>query len=273
MVAQGGTMIVEVGTEKKQYHVHKKLISAHSEYFRKALDGSWREAQDGKVVLDDIEPTTFNIFINWLYTQNKLATTQDWAKIADLHLEEPFEADVFIQAMITACAFGDRIIAPTFEQAVHNAIVDFEYWDIEGHAPRNAAVIYAFEHLPNNKEILDFIVDLRCAHWIPNKDSDEEKALEADLPHEFLLRCVKKLSPKEVKTTAKLCDYHRHCSSEDRNKCHSRTMQMPKTASADNVHGRQELSEYVRPSRRLGKKRPTRATSDLGFFGGSDEEI
>ena len=51
------TFIVEVGLEKKWYRVHKSLIAKHSEYFRAASSGPWKEAEDGKVVLGDVEST------------------------------------------------------------------------------------------------------------------------------------------------------------------------------------------------------------------------
>ena len=48
----------------KKYYLHKSLLVFHSEYFRKALQGSWKEAKEGIVRIDDIEPAecTFKIF-------------------------------------------------------------------------------------------------------------------------------------------------------------------------------------------------------------------
>jgi hypothetical protein len=156
-----------------------------------------------------------NIFINWLYTQKPLRNYEDWAEAAGLDPSQT-EHSLIYQAMIKACAFGDRILAPAFEQLVHDGIVDFERWETHADAPDNATVICAFEYLPNNEKILDFIVDLRCGQWIPDDEDEEEKALEAELPHEFLLQCVKKLSAGQVKTTMNLCSYHQHTSPEDR---------------------------------------------------------
>jgi hypothetical protein len=51
-----GVVVVEIGAERKKYHVHKALLVHHSEYFAKALNGSWKEAGEGVVKLEDVEP-------------------------------------------------------------------------------------------------------------------------------------------------------------------------------------------------------------------------
>jgi hypothetical protein len=49
---------VEVGQTRKKYLLHRGIVCHHSEYFQKALSGSWKEAQDGVVILEDVETTT-----------------------------------------------------------------------------------------------------------------------------------------------------------------------------------------------------------------------
>jgi len=48
-------VLVVVGPQKKKYYIHKALLVHHSEYFRKALQGSWKEAPEGVVELEDID--------------------------------------------------------------------------------------------------------------------------------------------------------------------------------------------------------------------------
>lgn len=55
LAASNDVVIVEVGPELKRYTVHKDLLTYHSEYFRKALRGSWKEAQEGVVSLKDAD--------------------------------------------------------------------------------------------------------------------------------------------------------------------------------------------------------------------------
>lgn len=49
-------MIIEVGdVDPEKYYVHRARLIHHSEYFRKALQGSWREAEEGVVRLKDFD--------------------------------------------------------------------------------------------------------------------------------------------------------------------------------------------------------------------------
>jgi hypothetical protein len=43
----------EIGTAR--YHIHRPLLEKHSEYFKKALNGPWKESQEGAVKLEDVE--------------------------------------------------------------------------------------------------------------------------------------------------------------------------------------------------------------------------
>jgi hypothetical protein len=51
-----GIVTVEVGKEHVKYPLHKSVLVYHSEYFARALNGPWTEAEDRKVVLEDLEP-------------------------------------------------------------------------------------------------------------------------------------------------------------------------------------------------------------------------
>lgn len=52
-----GIVVVEVGPNSIKHHVHKALLIHHSDYFRKVLTGSWKEAQEQVVTLEDVELT------------------------------------------------------------------------------------------------------------------------------------------------------------------------------------------------------------------------
>jgi hypothetical protein len=47
---------VKVGPDQTNFHIHKRLLQLHSEYFTTALNGNWQEGDDGVVTLEDIEP-------------------------------------------------------------------------------------------------------------------------------------------------------------------------------------------------------------------------
>lgn len=69
--ATGSSIVtLKVGPELKKFRVHKALLLKHSEYFRKALRGSWTEAKEGVVKIDDIEPAVGMLLSRSLFHGN-----------------------------------------------------------------------------------------------------------------------------------------------------------------------------------------------------------
>ncbi|KAF1834985.1 hypothetical protein BDW02DRAFT_597727 [Decorospora gaudefroyi] len=78
-----GIAVIEIGPRHKKYCVHRALLTHHSEYFCKALNGPWKEAQEGRIAIEDIGTEEFNIFIHWIYTQTfpELHDIEAWDRI------------------------------------------------------------------------------------------------------------------------------------------------------------------------------------------------
>jgi hypothetical protein len=51
-----GVVILKAGPDQSQFHIHKALLVHHSEYFRKALNGLWKDAEEGVIKIEDVEP-------------------------------------------------------------------------------------------------------------------------------------------------------------------------------------------------------------------------
>jgi hypothetical protein len=49
-------VILKVGPDEKEYHIHKALLMHHSEHFRESLKRPWMEAEEGVVMLEYVEP-------------------------------------------------------------------------------------------------------------------------------------------------------------------------------------------------------------------------
>ncbi len=60
-------VIIHVGPNKKPFAVHKKLLCARSEYFDKAFNSGFKEAQDGVIHLVEEDPEMFDLLINYFY--------------------------------------------------------------------------------------------------------------------------------------------------------------------------------------------------------------
>jgi hypothetical protein len=61
-VTTAGTVVVEIGPDHVKHVLHKALLIYHPEYLQKALQGQWKEARGGVVVLEDIQPAVSSSF-------------------------------------------------------------------------------------------------------------------------------------------------------------------------------------------------------------------
>lgn len=51
VASKGSFVVIEVGPKRIKYSVHKSLLEQESQYFRAALNGRWKEADEqGKQV-------------------------------------------------------------------------------------------------------------------------------------------------------------------------------------------------------------------------------
>ena len=60
-------MTITVGQEEKAYTIHKDLICGKIPYFAKEFEGSFSEAQTGKMHLPDVSTEAFEVILQWLY--------------------------------------------------------------------------------------------------------------------------------------------------------------------------------------------------------------
>jgi hypothetical protein len=62
-----GTEVVYVyvgaAPDRKHYVVHKQLLTSQSDYFDKALNGKFREAEENKIDLEEDDPAAIGLMI------------------------------------------------------------------------------------------------------------------------------------------------------------------------------------------------------------------
>jgi hypothetical protein len=54
--------------DDQEFQMHRGLLCYHSEYFKKLLNGLFREGGSNKHTLADVNKDTFTMFYNWTYT-------------------------------------------------------------------------------------------------------------------------------------------------------------------------------------------------------------
>jgi hypothetical protein len=185
VAAQGEIVTIFVGPEKKRYSIHKDVICHHSEYFRTAYNGRWKEADEG-VTLDDVEVGIFNIFVHWLYTQQLPPGNLRGIAYPNEALESHDKEECFYgSGQLRVCAFGNRFLVAELERIAHNNFVDNELGGLCGASYQD--IIFAYENLPGHSSILNLMVKLQCHCWSSFLDSSKEKQIRLDLPKAFLV--------------------------------------------------------------------------------------
>ncbi|KAF2625439.1 hypothetical protein BU25DRAFT_345683, partial [Macroventuria anomochaeta] len=220
------TVMVEVGPELKKYFVHKPLLTSHSEYFRKALQGSWKEAREGTVSLKDVDARVFKLFVHWIYT-NALPKENELDQLTG-----PYEPDG--QAFwfyINAYVFRDRFLALGFQRAVQEALGSYLNnpfpWDDDS----INAVQYAVANIAPHRPIFQQLVDYYCFSWRWTDDEGGTKCnaafrslLQKELPTSFVVRVMWKfrelqqISEGRVVETKARC-YIEHGSDKEEKHC------------------------------------------------------
>ena len=56
-----------VGAEKKKFVLHKKLVCREAPYFDRMFNGNLKEAKTQKCCLQEEEPSTFKLFVSYIY--------------------------------------------------------------------------------------------------------------------------------------------------------------------------------------------------------------
>jgi len=200
-----------------EYYVQKAFLMHYSDYFRKALSGTWKEAEDGVVKLVDVEPAVFNLFLEWLYTQQVPNDCSEYNRIANAGLQFTF-SNTGPLWKIKLYVFADRFAVAKLRTALNRQIVNDPEavsritWD-------NFSVTYAFDNLPSTNPLLDLFVDRYYMEW-------NGWGSVQSLPHEFLHRFLQRVGGERAQGRKAsemfkmdLCIYHEHATDAEKSSC------------------------------------------------------
>ncbi|KAI4652405.1 hypothetical protein J4E93_002607 [Alternaria ventricosa] len=169
------TVIVKVGAEGKEYILHTELLKHHSGYFRGALAGAFREAEEGVIPITDIDTDAFDAFVDWIY-RSTLNTS--------LRLGSP-KADKGSSVSSRTYILADRLLVPGLKSALMDIYFEF-FLRPKIVVPRCRMIVELFGNLPESDPLLRFVVDI----WVTRKAVfhmiDCEKVDALDLPQDFL---------------------------------------------------------------------------------------
>ncbi|KAF2130050.1 hypothetical protein P153DRAFT_431113 [Dothidotthia symphoricarpi CBS 119687] len=159
-------LTVRVGGEsnQKDFVVHESFLTARSEFFRRAMNGSWEEAESRVVKLPQDEPEIFALYLNHVYTGRLPSISKTEEELSALAIGEfrtitTAEYDEMVGLFILADKFQDvasknAAITSIFEISLHIRS------DGKFKIPSPAQVRIMYRHTSEGANIRRLVVDL-----------------------------------------------------------------------------------------------------------------
>jgi hypothetical protein len=102
---------IVVGPKKARFTVHEELLTYHSPYFRAALTGGFKEAEDKAVTLSEERVPIVEFFVHWLYYQC-LPNADDPIDLYDAWNDGEADGELMTSNLIELYVFGDKFDVP-----------------------------------------------------------------------------------------------------------------------------------------------------------------
>ena len=196
-----------VGPEERVIKIHKGLLCSESAYFKAALGGRFKEAQEQRIQLLEEDPDVMDRFQRWIYTRN------------------PYEKgevvkDASWDLLVELCVFADNRLVTK----LHNLMIDhiIEKEDLTHEIPAYKLTFVYQKTLPSSP-IRRLLVDLSARLGLIDTWGivSEDESRRREYPELFLRELVvalykdkKSKEPRNFEVFS--CDYHVHSEGEAR---------------------------------------------------------
>lgn len=168
-----------------------------------------------------------NIYSHWLYHQSLLdPSSEDWITVLDPTSAATCEPatldtrDCFF-GQVKAYSLADRILDPNFRSAINEVVVRDNSYALSFTTFINRIIDWAFENIPSDRPILQFLVNRFCEKWVHALDKvDDVRSLRTVSP-EFTARVMRRYAELRRSSTPKhrYACYLEHISDEEKKEC------------------------------------------------------
>lgn len=180
---------------------HKDVLIESSDFFRAASNLLWKEGKERLVRLPDVAPTTFEVYIGWLYT--------DEVDIADAEATQDVRED--FDLLIACFALGDMLQDVHFMNSVVNRFI--KQAEDRGAVPSPCCIARLCDTVRLDSTLARVCVDYAA---FDTQQEPFEKDVDA-YPEVFVMMIAKasvrygELSRRKKKpVNRKPCFYHEH---------------------------------------------------------------
>lgn len=187
------------GSDEK-FPVHKEFACHHSPVLSAAFNSNFMEGETQTYRLEDINPSTFRLLVQWLYHGKFDVFKQDDLECADDENDPEIEKLWAAQDLdlVQLWIVADKLLIRPLQNAVI-AVLE-EFWEepfVRQGGPTTSWIPYVYDHTSVGSPLRDFAADV-CAYKVGS-----ERFAEApdDFPKEVLLDMAIVLS-KAVQTFA-----------------------------------------------------------------------
>jgi len=195
-----------VGPEKKVFKMHRGLLCSVSPYFKTALEGDFKEAQEQKIELTEDDCEAMEYFQFWLYTQSILD-------------KEETVSDIEWRILMELYVFGETRLITTLQNQVLDLIIRKV---AKGkNLPEHKIMYDIFEKTCPGSSLRNYIVEASArignlAVWKWDFVDGEEIA-QRDFLKELVVEMYKERTNKgERDFWMNRCSYHIHAEGEPR---------------------------------------------------------
>ena len=185
-----------------------------SGYFRAAFTGSFKEAEEKQLHLEDVTEKTFDFFVDWLYQRNFPGQNElSYAEVKDGEEHESF----LNQYEITEVhIFADRYDIPDLQRDTIDTM--FTYFKYTKKIPTAETIKMAFESLPDTSLLCKLLVHQYCESK-SDVTSEDELLWTHEILHAVLAGYRYIFQSKEISVDFDLCDYHDHANKREKIEC------------------------------------------------------
>ncbi|KAF1849576.1 uncharacterized protein K460DRAFT_399694 [Cucurbitaria berberidis CBS 394.84] len=211
-----------VGPAEEKFVIHEELLTYYSGFFRAALTGRFKEAEEKTVHLKDDNTHIFEFFVHWLYHQ-RFPVANDADELYKLWKGVSNNKEAQTNNLIRLHVFGDTYDVPKLKVSTMTTLCKYALRPCNDVAlPKAHMVRFAFENLPEGSPLCTFLVDTYCDEatkctWTGFAQENWPSAFISRVLCQYTEYAFGKRSKNDSICS---CDYHNHKTDEERRSCH-----------------------------------------------------
>ena len=210
---------VLVGAKRAKFTINEELLTSHSDFFRAALTGRFKEAESKSITLKDDDIRIFKFFVHWLRHQ----------RFPDKHDAEPLykkwtssvDGETMTDNLIRLYVLADKYQVLELKIKIMTMLFNHVFDGDCDVFPDDLIVQFAYKNLPPNSPLCQFLVDVycywsTCSTWSDFADCEWPPAFMTGVLCQYTDFALGDRGRDDFTTP---CDYHGHQSCEERIVC------------------------------------------------------